>query len=676
MRFQEWPFKILAVLVLVGFLAAASISYERFHVEADDQTVEMVYDYDDIITNAPLEGKTADDLFALYRKSGVTSLALYDDTPTKIMSRGDAFIFRGVDFMEHNRDVSGLSPDLVYIQPSQKENGMDLFEDLERGLKLRMAGDAVQRIDVHGTPTLAVRADWMKFLEMPVGIFPTRVKEAEKSGFYLVLRPLNPAHPDKADVDEFLKAVDASSKVSAVLFTGKEAFGYKEQANYFRDAMASRHIPIVLIEAQSQLGFENQAGALDMVKTSDYNTVRLYAMSKDELIKITPDEASARFYISDIERNIRMNLFPSYKYALDGLSLSETNAKYISGTKERLEEHGFQTGKASQMETYFPSRVLRSLAMVGALSIGVSALLLLLPALKKWVWPIWGAGLLVTQGLYWGTSSLIPMQMLALTVEIGTPVILVSAFLSYCIRKRNEAEETIGWVKLFGEGCAVLWIGGLLSLCGGVFVSALLGDIRFFLEIEIFRGVKLTFVLPLVLVTLVYIQHFPFFGKPVASDRDFVSFVKKFCNIPIKLGLLMGLGVLAFAGYMFVGRSGNNMAPVPAFEVALRRFLEDTLYARPREKEFLFGHPAVFLALAAARARWPQLLHYFLVIAVTIGQGSMVETFAHMRSPFILSFIRGLDGLAAGTIAGLLAVIGTVILLRLTKFFGERYGKL
>ncbi len=674
MRVQDWSFKILAILVVVGFLAAATISYQRYHVEANDQTVEMVYDYDDILASAPLEGKSTEDLVKLYKEAGVTSLAMYDDTPSKILGRGDAFIFRGLDFMSHHSDVSDLHPDRVYIQPSMKADGEDFFRDMERNLRLRMAEDDIRLLEVNGTPTLEVKADWLKFLEMPVGIFPTRVKEAADTGFYLVLRPLNPAHPDKADVDEFLKSVDASDKVSAILFTGKEAFGYKDQANYFRDEMAKRHIPIVLIEAQSQLGFENQAGALDMAKTSNYNTLRLYAMSKDELIKITPDEASARFYISDIERNIRMNLFPSYKYALDGLSLSETNAKYISQTKDRLEEHGFHTGKASQMETYFPSRILRSLAMVGALSIAVTALLLILPGAKRFVWPIWGLGLVVTQGLYWATSSLLPLQMLALSVEIGTPVILVSAFLAYCIKKRDEAEKKASWLRIFGEGAAVLWVSGLLSLCGGVFVSGLLSDVRFFLEMEIFRGVKVTFVMPLVLITLVYIQHFPFFGKAVTSDRDFVAFVKKFCNIPIKLGILMGLGFIAFAGYMFVGRSGNNMAPVPAFEIALRRFLEDTMYARPREKEFLFGHPAVFLALAAAWHKWPQLLHYFLIIAVTIGQGSMVETFAHMRSPFILSFIRGLDGLAAGTAAGIFAVIAAVILLRLTKFFGERYG--
>lgn len=672
MKLFDRTVKLLAVFIFIGFLAAASITWERHAIESDDHTVEMVYNYDDILTSAPLEGKTAEELFTLYRESGITSLALYDDTPLKIMGRGDAKVIRGTDFAAAHPGET-VSSGCIYIQPSEKPEGAAFFTDFERNLLLRMRAEDVAVRDIDGVKTMEIHADWGKFLEMPVGIFPTRVAEAGETGFFVVLRPLNPSHVQKRDVDEFMRAVDASPAVSAVIFTGKTAFGYPDQMDYFREELVKRHVPVVLIEAQGQLGFEPQAGAVELAK-ADFNTVRLYAMSKDELIKLAASEASARFYISDVERNIRMNLFPSYKYAIEGMTLSETNAAYIRGVTDRLENHGFSVGRASRLPAYFPSPVLRAAAMVGALSLAVLAFLFILPAARRWVWPLWGAGLAATQGLYWGTSSLWPLQLLALAVEIGTPVVVVSLFLHYCLAKKSDAEKKIGFVHTFFEGAAALWGMGLLSLCGGVFVSGLLGDIRFFLEMEIFRGVKVTFVLPLVLISLVYIQRFPFFGKPVTNDREFVSFVKKFCNIPIKLGVLCGLGFLAFAAFLFVGRSGNNMAPVPAFEVALRRFLEDHMYARPREKEFLFGHPAVFLALAALRARWPQLLHYFLIVAVTIGQGSMVETFAHMRSPFILSFIRGLDGLAAGTGMGILAVIGIVILLRLTKFFGERYG--
>jgi hypothetical protein len=44
-------------------------------------------------------------------------------------------------------------------------------------------------------------------------------------------------------------------------------------------------------------------------------------------------------------------------------------------------------------------------------------------------------------------------------------------------------------------------------------------------------------------------------------------------------------------------------------------------------------------------------------MAATIGQGSMVETFAHMRTPIFMSFMRGIDGLIPGAIIGAVLII-------------------
>ncbi len=669
--------RILSLIAAMGLFVAAFLAYERYEVEKADTTVEMVYDYDRMTIAAPLEGKTREEMFDLFRQSGITTVALYDETGEKILGRGDILIMHGSEFSAKYPDVAEIKTERTYVQPADRPDGAALYADFVKNVKLRFRREDLREFTVGGKETLEINADWMNFLPMNVGFLPTRVKEAADAGFYVLLRPDNVPHPTRAHVDEFLRAVDAGGgKVSGVLAQGKDFFGYPDMTDSVRDELTKRRIPIVLAEAQTQLGFEKMSGAVDMVKTSDYNTVRLYAMTEDEIKKISESEAAARFYISDIERNIRMNLFPTFKYAIEGTTLSETNARYIADVKARLEEHGFSVGKASQMEPYMPEKPLRAIVLAGAAALGSLALICIFPALLPWILYIFGVVLLMSQGLFWAKESVLPLHMLALAAEISTPVLVVSAFLSYCLRKKEEAFAEKGWVKIFAEGAGLLWAMGLCSLAGGIYVSGILGDIRFFLELEIFRGVKVTFVLPLLLISLVYIRRFPLLGAPVTTGGEFVSFVKKFCNIPVKLGILVAVGFIAFAGFLFVGRSGNNMAPVPAFEVALRRFLEDNMYARPREKEFLFGHPAVFVTLAALYRKWPQILHYFLIVAVTIGQGSMVETFAHMRSPFILSFIRGLDGLAAGTAAGLLAVIGLAILVRITEYFGERYGKL
>lgn len=672
---EKNTFRILSILMFIGVIAAGIISFQRFQVEHRASTVEMVYDYNNIIESSFAEHKSANELFDLYKKSGITSLAVYDETIEKLSNRNLLKIIPEAVLSIQYPELP-VDSGYVYIgRTADKESSAYLNETYEH-LKILFPRDSVNKVNVNGRELVKVKSRQDVLMTMPLGVFTNTVKDAASYNFYVVIRPSNIPHLDKDQLHLFEKAVEASDKVSAVIFQGKEVYGYKDNIKEVGDYLKSKKIPFTLIEAQTQLGFEKQSGNLDLAKSMDYYTLRLYAMSKDELIKLDPQEAAARFYISDIERNIRMNLFPSYKVGIDGKTLSETNALYIKGVTNRLENHGFSVGKASIMEAYYPSTVLRSLAVLGASALCLSVLFILLPILKKYAFAIGIVGIMIPQALFVGLNSTLILQVLALGAAIGTPVLVVNLFMNYCIRKKDTAFSDISWFHLFTESVVILWAAGILSLCGALFVSGLLGDIRFLLEIEIFRGVKATFVLPLLLVSIIYIQKFPFFGNTVTSDKDFVSFIQKFCHVQIKLGIMICLGLLAIVGYFFIGRSGNNGAPVPAFEIALRRFLENVMYARPREKEFFIGHPAILLSLYAIYNKWPQVLHYFLIVAVTIGQGSMVETFAHMRSPFLLSFIRGLDGLAVGTLVMIGALLGTMILSRITKFFGDRYGQL
>ena len=97
--------------------------------------------------------------------------------------------------------------------------------------------------------------------------------------------------------------------------------------------------------------------------------------------------------------------------------------------------------------------------------------------------------------------------------------------------------------------------------------------------------------------------------------------------------------------------------PVSGLEIKIRNLLEQIFYARPRSKEIFFGHPAFMLAFVAFLKKFPKMICFALVMAATIGQGSMVETFAHMRTPIFMSFMRGLDGLIPGAIIGAVLII-------------------
>lgn len=111
--------------------------------------------------------------------------------------------------------------------------------------------------------------------------------------------------------------------------------------------------------------------------------------------------------------------------------------------------------------------------------------------------------------------------------------------------------------------------------------------------------------------------------------------------------------VLGVAALYYLSRTGNSGTLLPG-EAAFRSFLENTFGVRPRNKEFLLAHPLFIVGLFAAfRYRWAM----FAMIIAVMGQLSMVDTFAHIHTPAVLSLIRDVLGLGLGLVIGLIAVL-------------------
>ena len=143
----------------------------------------------------------------------------------------------------------------------------------------------------------------------------------------------------------------------------------------------------------------------------------------------------------------------------------------------------------------------------------------------------------------------------------------------------------------------------------------------------------------------------------------------------VKFYIFLILGALMAVAYVFVGRSGHTAGvPVPGIEMTLRRFLENTLYARPREKEFIIGHPALMLAAFAFFRKWPMVIHFILTVAGVIGVASMVETFCHVRTPVYMTIMRGLDGWWIGLFFGIIAILLIRILTYITQWYKQGEG--
>lgn len=271
--------------------------------------------------------------------------------------------------------------------------------------------------------------------------------------------------------------------------------------------------------------------------------------------------------------------------------------------------------------------------------------------------------------------GLLLRQMLALVTASVFPVLSISVILRIWDEIRRDDTST---PAIIGNALWQLALAVAISLVGATLNAAIMGDNRFFLEADIYRGVKATFVLPVVLTFILFLSEYDIFhrgGNAVAErPASALDQIVRVCRTKISLSHLVILGVLLFVAYIFVGRSGHTGGvPVPAIEIKLRVFLEQVMYARPREKEFMIGHPAFFLAAFAAYRKAPAWLRMVLVIGAVIGQGSLVQTFCHMRTPAIMSYIRAVDGYVLGAVLGIIAVILVSLLYRPVRNWVRRY---
>jgi len=85
----------------------------------------------------------------------------------------------------------------------------------------------------------------------------------------------------------------------------------------------------------------------------------------------------------------------------------------------------------------------------------------------------------------------------------------------------------------------------------------------------------------------------------------------------------------------------------------MRSLLETLFIARPRFKEFLIGHPLLFLFGAS---KGDVTLHHYrplFLLFGLIGQASILNTFAHAHTPFLLSLLRSANGLVLGLVLGI-----------------------
>ncbi len=246
--------------------------------------------------------------------------------------------------------------------------------------------------------------------------------------------------------------------------------------------------------------------------------------------------------------------------------------------------------------------------------------------------------------------SLVPLSSgVRLLLAFGVSVTLPLLAFFWSIRQRTVILPTL---TLAGAG-----------LSAGLLVAAFLSTPSFALGFSVFRGVKLALLLPL--------------GAALFSLYRGGE-IRHALHENVTVGRLVLGGVVLGGVAYFVLRIGHGtVADASPLELMLRGHLETWLGVRPRFKEFLIGHPFLWvgfylrhrlkkegLFLPAGRSALAQALHFvfhdprpFLLVGF-IGPLSMVNTFCHAHTPLAISLLRTFHGVWLGAAVGGFLIAG------------------
>ena len=233
---------------------------------------------------------------------------------------------------------------------------------------------------------------------------------------------------------------------------------------------------------------------------------------------------------------------------------------------------------------------------------------------------------------YAGILKVRPTLGLQLMALFGASVFPTYGVLYALDKCANGLKETI---VLFLQTC-VISFGGALTIVG------LLSRTNFGLTMDLFLGVKLSHLIPIVLVIGVYV-----YNQYGFSPR----FIKNILNNKVTYLALAGMGLIGAVLLFYTSRTGNS-GSVSSLELAFRAALDRILGVRPRTKEFMIGYP---LLIALYYYGCKELSLPILAIAV-IGPISLVNTYAHIHTPLMISLIRSIYGIGFGLIGGVILI--------------------
>jgi len=610
--------------IALGFVFSMLAISKKISLENTLKNVEVACDLGDVRRLADLSGKSIETVLAELKEAGITTIGISEQTIKNFEADGlltvtdgreiekNKYLFNRPPRFLESRQIKNR-PEFIYV--FTKNPSLGSF--IKKALLKKLPEKAVSGIYT-GRHYLVIATAKIKTAALIyLGFWEEEIETVKRAGLRFILRPVDGPLVDEAWIKTLFTEWKEDGKLSGVIVNGTKIPGKPET---LAEVLKELKIPFGKVE------FSKVAGVNKIARAGGKIFLCFSPPGANDNIKINAILRSAK------ERNIQLvYLHPNNESYTDFLS-------FAGSVKRILSENSFKAEKFIPLPEWAGNYY--AFILIG-FAIFMTTLFLLsiiyeLSSQFKIAYVI----VAVFSTIFFVKLTFFRI-FLAFLATITFPVLAISK-----TWKRHALPPMLQAIHLFINVSLVTCIGAL-------FVTGILSSTNFMLKIDIFRGVKLSLALPIVIAfVLLYGRERSYFSTSLHRLwHKRLELRHLFAGITI--GVLFVLIIL---------RSSNRISFMLPFEQSIRNLLEKLFFARPRFKEFLLGHPLMLLGLylypLASQAKKIKFRPF--IILGLIGQVSIINTFAHIHSPITICLFRTFNGLILGILSG-------IILISLTK---------
>lgn len=675
--------KILIFVITAGFLVSGVQITVRILAEQRNRNVELVADLKDFEDMAADMNTPIEEIAKKLTGSGVTSIAVSEENLENMEKDGEVLIHSSVDLkhinVNFNNEYNKLATQVRnYIEESGINYGkstviftdnQDTYNFLNSSFNDRLKGLTESFFD-EGKFAVLIKKEENKIKKTGLGLTDDDFEFAKTLGFNDIIPRIENHEGITTDEVDRLYSQLKKYKVKTIVFAGVTVFGqnYQDEDNeilkYIGEKFSQEGSEVItaIIEKPVETDLETaQRGIKALAKASKYVNTKVYSIDATQLTRITASGMVEQWTRAVSQRNVRViYIRPLNRTEKTITENFEETIDAIKEMKSRVKYMGMRTDSAKGLGNIKQNNFLQLIMILGVISSGFLLLIILFNCekIKKILYFLYGVVMACSGAVYCipGIYSVIgglSGKVFAFCASVIFPS-LAGMYIIYIfngeIKKENEKIS-----KIIYRSILLLIVTALIAGIGGVYIGALLSGSQYVLKLDVFRGVKLSFILPVLIFGLGYVMKCGLYCDSEGKPLGIVKQAEKLLNSMITVKYAIAVLVVVLGLALVVMRSGNTLiSSASSIELSIRNFLEKYLVARPRTKE-LVAFPVLMFIIYTARYKLKELGLFAMAVAM-IGIEDIINSFCHIRMPVLITTLSVIYSLIFAVIIGSIGI--------------------